>query len=78
MASNDETSGDDENKFFKKDMISATQNQCSLCELMVSECKCNNQQEPFNAEVELSNGGSNASSKCLLFVNILFSFFKQC
>ncbi|KAF7273751.1 hypothetical protein GWI33_013569 [Rhynchophorus ferrugineus] len=62
MASNDETNGDDENKkFFKKDTVSETQKQCSLCELMVSECKCNNQQEPFNDEVELSNSGSNAS-----------------
>lgn len=64
MASNEDTSGDDENKgFFKQGTGHISKKRCIVCDLIVSECNCNIQRRPFHVELDLSNGGSSASSK---------------
>lgn len=71
MASNEDATAEDENKgFFKKRTELTASDKCSVCDLVVSQCNCDIPERNFHVELDLSNGGSNGSSKSYFPVNI--------
>ncbi|KAH1029653.1 lysine-specific demethylase RSBN1L [Dendroctonus ponderosae] len=67
MASNEETSTEDENKgFLEKQAKLTASDQCLVCNLVVSQCNCDIPERNFHEELDLTNGGSNGSRDALV------------